>query len=110
MDDLDTTAEKLSVLHTGTTSVFDVYLQMNDTNQAESGLDLRTWLLVRLAAVAASGAPVSSYQLLVSLCEDEDISLAELSGALVAAGPVIGGPRLLTAASNLAAAVAAHGS
>jgi hypothetical protein len=108
MVDLDTTAEKLSALSTGSVSVFDVVMQMNSMNQVESGLDLRTWVLVRLGALAATGGTQPSYLALLAMCEDDDISVADLSGALVAAAPVIGSPRLATAALNLAEAVAAE--
>lgn len=106
MTDLDGTAQQLAALSSGTTSVFDVIVQMNGLNQAEANLDMRTWILVRLAAMAASDAPASSYQALVALCEGENIDLGDLAGALIAAGPVIGGPRLTAAALNLTMVVA----
>lgn len=105
MTDLDGTAQQLAALSSGTTSVFDVIVQMNGLNQLEADLDVRTWILVRCAAMAASDAPAPSYEALVALCEGEDVDLG-VAGALIAAGPVIGGPRLLTAALNLTTVVA----
>jgi hypothetical protein len=107
MDSLEQTAEKLSSLHSGFSSVGDVLMKMNDTNQAESGLDMRTYLLVRLAALAASDAPAASYALLITMTEDEDISLNDFAGVLVGIAPVVGGPRVAAAAERLFEAAAA---
>lgn len=106
MANLEEMAARLAAMSSGSGNVWDVLMQMNDLSQAESGLDLRTWILVRLAALAASGGPEASYAMLLALCEDSDVSPEDMFGALVAIGPVIGSPRLAAAAEHILAVVA----
>jgi hypothetical protein len=105
METLDSLVARLQDMRAGTTSVLDVVMQMNESNQLDSGLDLRTWVLVRLAALAASDAPPESFAALLSVAEGEDVSRADLFGTLVAAAPAVGAARTLSAALRLADAL-----
>lgn len=109
METLESLGTKLQDLRTGSTSLFDVVVQMNESSQLESGLDMRTWLLVRLAALAASDAPAESYLALVAVAEGEGVTAADAAGVLVAIAPAIGSPRALGAAMRLVDALATAG-
>jgi 4-carboxymuconolactone decarboxylase len=66
-----------------------------------SGLDHGTFLLVRLAALVATDAAPVSYRAHLG---DAGLSTAEVLGAFAAIAPVVGGARVLSAASSLARA------
>jgi hypothetical protein len=101
MKTLDEIAAELESIATNSGSVLGVISNMNEMNQAESGLDIRTWTLTRAAALAAVGASTPSYMALLALADDEGVAGEEILGALIAVAPVIGGPRLVTAIMNL---------
>ena len=67
-----------------------------------SGLDPRTFFLVRAAAMAAMGSGPTAWDVITELM-DEDVSAEDLLGVLTAISPIIGTARLLTAAENLTA-------
>lgn len=66
-----------------------------------SGLDNRTFALVRAAALAASGAPTASWDLLLQIASEAGIDSSEIYGTLVAIAPVIGTARFSAACDAL---------
>ena len=75
---------------------------LNEGILEASGLDTRTFFLVRAAAMAAMGAGPTGWGINTELM-DADVSADELLGVLTAISPIIGTARLLTAAENLLA-------
>lgn len=67
-----------------------------------SGLDPRTFFLVRAAALAAMGSGETSWSVTTELM-DADVSAEDLLGVLVAIAPIIGTARMVLAAENLMA-------
>ena len=70
-----------------------------------STLEPRELMLARIAALAAVDAPAASYLLNAGTAMDVGITLEDVQGILIAVAPIVGTPRIVAAASNLAAAL-----
>ncbi len=66
-----------------------------------SGLDPTTYTLVRIAALAATGAPPMAWDLNLEIAEEMGISAEDILGVLVAVTPVIGTARFMDAVSQI---------
>jgi len=60
---------------------------------------------VRLAALAAVDAPASSYLLNLGAAVDVGLTLEDVQGVLIAIAPIVGSPKVVTAAGTIAAAL-----
>lgn len=67
------------------------------------GLDMRTFVLVRLAAMAALGGSDTGFAAQQELAEAMDVEAREMLGTLVAIAPVIGTARFLNAVDRIIA-------
>jgi hypothetical protein len=81
--------------------------QMHVDSQQKSGLDDRTYLLVRFAALVALDAPASSYLVNLSVADAVGISADDVRGVLIALGPVVGSARAMSGAEKALQAIAA---
>jgi len=72
---------------------------------AVSGLDERSRTLVRLGALIAMNAAPPSYMSAVDRALEANLSHDEIVGTLIAALPVVGAARVVSAAPNLALAL-----
>jgi alkylhydroperoxidase/carboxymuconolactone decarboxylase family protein YurZ len=73
--------------------------------QETSGLDARTYSLVKIAALIALDAPPASYLWQVANALGSGCTPAELLGVLTAVAPQVGGPRTVAAAPELMVAL-----
>lgn len=73
--------------------------------QDRSGLDPRSFSLVKLAALIALDAPPSSYAWQVGNALDAGCTPADIVGVLKAIAPQVGGPRIVAAAPELMVAL-----
>jgi 4-carboxymuconolactone decarboxylase len=73
--------------------------------QEKTGLDARTYSLVKVAALIALDAPPSSYLWQVANALGSGCTPAELLGVLKAVAPQVGGPRTVAAAPELMVAL-----
>ena len=82
-------------------------LEMTDASVSRTSLNDRELMMVRLAAMAAVGAPPVSYLLNIAavVAAGTDLSLEDAQGTLVAVAPVIGTSRTLSAATAIAEAL-----
>ena len=87
------------------TPVLDALVQMNEGVPERSGLDAETFMLVRIAALASSGAPPESYLLNLGVAADLGLSVEQVQGVLIAIAPVVGGARVAGAANSMAQAL-----
>jgi alkylhydroperoxidase/carboxymuconolactone decarboxylase family protein YurZ len=101
MNRFDEIFGELMQIETGSGNLGDALLQMNAENLEASGLDDASYVLVRLAALVAIDAPVISYEAVLELAKDAGVTSEQIAGVLVGVAPVVGGPRVLTAASRL---------
>jgi 4-carboxymuconolactone decarboxylase len=74
-------------------------------NIDESGLDVRTYALVSLAAVVAAGDTGEGYDRHVAAALDRGVTLDEIIGVLVALLPTVGVTRVTEAAPDIFGAI-----
>ena len=80
-------------------------LAREDASAVESGLDDRTRALVQIGALVAVDAAPPSYMSVAEAALDAGVTREELVGALIVVLPVVGMPRLVSAAPNLGLAL-----
>ena len=87
--------------------LLDTVLEMTEASVSRTSLDDRELMMVRLAAMAAVGAPPASYLLNISAvaAAGTDLTLEDAQGTLIAIAPVIGTPRTVSAAAAIAEAL-----
>jgi alkylhydroperoxidase/carboxymuconolactone decarboxylase family protein YurZ len=73
--------------------------------QQRSGLDPRSFALVKIAALVAVDAPPASYLWQVGNALDAGCTPEELMGVLRAIAPQVGGPRVVAAAPEIMVAL-----
>ena len=99
------TKEILESVTQGQAPLMESLLTMHENTQARSGLDDRTYLLVRIAALVALDAPVESYVVHLAMAADVGLTAEDVRGVLIALGPVVGSARALSAADKATRAV-----
>ena len=80
-------------------------LELRAEWQARSGLDARSYALVKIAALIALDAPPASYLWQVANALDAGATPADLMGVLIAVAPQVGGPKTVAAAPELMVAL-----
>jgi len=80
--------------------LLETLVRMQADNQARSGLDDRTYVLVRLAGLAALDASPTSFLTHIAIADEVGITLEEVRGVLIALAPLIGSVRALSAAGH----------
>ena len=95
------TADRLEGLATQDEDVVATLLDMQLHNLEASGLDARTYSLVKIAALIALDAPPASYIAQVGFALAEGVDPDEIISVLVAVAPQVGMPRVVAAAPEL---------
>ncbi len=90
---------------TGKAPVLEALAEMNAVSLSRTELDARSLLLVRLAALVAVDAPVSSYYLHIGPSIDAGLTVKDAEDVLVAAAPIVGAPRAAAAAARISEAL-----
>jgi 4-carboxymuconolactone decarboxylase len=101
----ESTTELLGALALGDPDLLAAGLEVRTQFQERSGLDARSYALVKLAAIMALDAPPASYLWQVANAIDAGATPEDLVGVLIAIAPQIGGPRLVAAAPELMVAL-----
>jgi alkylhydroperoxidase/carboxymuconolactone decarboxylase family protein YurZ len=101
----DATSEALASLALGDPELLGEGLALRQELQERSGLDPRTFALVKIAALVALDAPPASYLWQVGLAIDAGATPEELIGVLRAVAPQVGLPRIVAAAPELMVAL-----
>ena len=81
--------------------VLETLTDMNAASMERTKLSPASLILVRLAALIAVDAPVTSYLAHVGPATEVGITLEQAQDVLVAVAPIVGGPRTLSAAANI---------
>jgi len=89
----------------GQTPVMDALIEINAVSLARTQLDPRSLMLVRIAALIAADAPISSYLLHVGPASEAGISVGDVENILVAVAPIVGTPRSMAAVVRIAEAL-----
>lgn len=91
----------LSSVAQGDAPVLEQLVEMNLDSLESSGLDPKTYFLVRLAALVAMDAAPASYVINLGMAADAGVTLEEAQGMLVAISPVVGSARVASAAGKV---------
>jgi 4-carboxymuconolactone decarboxylase len=97
--------DEISELAAGGGPVLEALARMNSGMFDSPDLDQRTILLMRFAALVALDAPAQSYLVTLALADQAAIAPEVIQAGLVALAPVVGGPRVISAATNVMQAV-----
>jgi 4-carboxymuconolactone decarboxylase len=97
----EVTRDALSGLSEGDVDVIEDGLQLREQWQEDSGLDARTFSLVKIASLVALDAPPASYLWQVSNALASGAKPSEILGVLRAIAPQVGGPKVVAAAPEI---------
>lgn len=87
------------------TPVLDALAAITAVSLAGSELPAREHVIARLAALVAVNAPASSYLMNAGVAVEVGITVADVQSILIAVAPVVGTPRVVSAAGNIAQAL-----
>lgn len=99
------TEEKLARLAMSDPELLLAGLEARADWQATSGLDSRSYSLVKIAALIALDAPPASYLWQVGNAVAAGCTAADILGVLIAVAPQVGGPRTVAAAPEIMVAL-----
>lgn len=99
------TRDALNNLALGDLEALGEALELREAAQERSGLDARTFGLVKIAALVALDSPPASYLWQISNTLDAGATPAEILGVLRAVAPQVGGPRVVAAAPEIMVAL-----
>jgi alkylhydroperoxidase/carboxymuconolactone decarboxylase family protein YurZ len=104
MDEMDewTAEDQIAGMARGDYGFLEAAVALRERNLEHSGLDPRAHALVKIAALVALDAPTASYAWQVAAALDEGVTPDDLLGVLVAIAPQVGGPRVVSAAGEIA--------
>ena len=105
VDVSDNAREVLNALAHGDPDLLAAGLEIRANWEAKSGLDARSYSLVKLAALIALDAPPASYLCQVANALESGATPEDLIGVLIAIAPQVGGPKLVAAAPELMVAL-----
>ncbi len=99
------THQKLSGISAGNLEILEEAVGLRELNREGSGLDARTFALVKIAALIALDAPPASYAWQIANALEEGVTPEDLVGVLRAIAPQVGGPRIIAAAPEIMVAM-----
>ena len=99
------TRDLFVALAQGDPDVLDAGLEARASFKVRSGLDSRSFALVKIAALIAVDAPPASYVWQVANALSEGATPDDILGVLVAVAPQVGGPRIVAAAPEIMVAL-----
>ncbi len=91
----------LDAIAQGDSPVFEELVQMHLDTLERSGLDERTYHLVRLAALIAMDSAPVSYLMNLSVAQEAGVTTADAQGVCTAIAPIVGSARVVSAAGNV---------
>ncbi len=104
--DVDTaTRRALEGLALGDTDVLGEALELRESARERTGLDPRSYALVKIAALVALDSPPASYLWQVPNAIDAGATPQDILGVLRAVAPQVGGPKTVSAAPEIMVAL-----
>jgi alkylhydroperoxidase/carboxymuconolactone decarboxylase family protein YurZ len=91
----------LTSIAQGDAPVLERLVAMNLDSLEASGLDEKTYFLVRLAALVAMDAAPVSYLVNLGLAQEAGVTIEEAQGTLIAIAPMVGSARVASAAGKI---------
>jgi 4-carboxymuconolactone decarboxylase len=95
------THQTLSGISAGNLEVLDEAVGLRELNREHSGLDPRTFALVKIATLIALDAPPASYAWQLGNALADGVTPEDVLGVLRAVAPQVGGPRVVAAAPEI---------
>jgi len=95
------THQTLSGISSGDMDMLEKAIGLRELNLEGSGLDSRTFALVKIAALVALDAPPASYAWQIGNALAEGVTPEEILGVLRAVAPQVGGPKVIAAAPEI---------
>jgi alkylhydroperoxidase/carboxymuconolactone decarboxylase family protein YurZ len=95
------THQTLAGISSGDGEVLETAIGLREVNREGSGLDGRTFSLVKIATLIALDAPPASYAWQVANALAEGVTPEEIVGVLRAVAPQVGGPRVIAAGPEI---------
>jgi 4-carboxymuconolactone decarboxylase len=95
------THETLAGIAAGQADMLESALELREAHLESTGLDERTFGLVKIAVLIALDAPPASYAWQVANAIDGGASAEDILGVLRAVAPQVGGPRVIAAAPEI---------
>src|SRR5437763_8071157 len=99
------THQTLSGISSGDVDIIEKAVGLREVNRELSGLDPRSFALVKIASLIALDAPPASYAWQVAAALDDGVTPEEILGVLRAVAPQVGGPRVIAAAPEIMVAL-----
>jgi len=99
------THSTLSDLSRGGIEILEAAVGLRESHLEATGLDSRTFALVKIAALIALDAPPASYAWQVANALEDGATPEDILGVLRAVGPQVGGPRVVAAAPEIMVAL-----
>jgi len=84
--------------------LLDTIVDMTAASVSRTSLSGRELMMVRIGALAAVDAPLSSYYLNMGIAIEAGLTAEDAQGVLVAVAPIIGAPKAVAAAATIAEA------
>jgi alkylhydroperoxidase/carboxymuconolactone decarboxylase family protein YurZ len=95
------THQTLTEISSGKSDFLDRALGLREADRELSGLDPRTFALVKIASLIALDAPPASWVWQLGNALADDVTPEDILGVLVAVAPQVGGPRVVAAAPEI---------
>jgi alkylhydroperoxidase/carboxymuconolactone decarboxylase family protein YurZ len=95
------TEEALKGISAGDLNLLETAVGLREAQLENTGLDPRTFALVKIAALIALDAPPASYAWQITNAIEDGASPEDILGVLRAVAPQVGGPRVVAAAPEV---------
>src|ERR1700757_4011149 len=95
------THQTLSGISSGSSDGLEAALGLREADLKFSGLDPRTFALVKIASLIALDAPPASYAWQIANALEEGVTPEDILGTLKAVAPQVGGPRTVAGAAEI---------
>ena len=99
------THQVLSGISSGKSDLLDKAIGLREVDREVSGLDPRTFALVKIASLIALDAPPASYAWQLGNALAVGVTPDDVLGVLKAVAPQVGGPRTVAAAAGIMASL-----
>lgn len=99
------THQTLSDISAGNTDILEKAVGLREVNREVSGLDPRTFALVKIAVLIALDAPRASYAWQLGNALADGVTPDDILGVLRAVAPQVGGPKVVAAAPEIMVAL-----
>jgi alkylhydroperoxidase/carboxymuconolactone decarboxylase family protein YurZ len=95
------THQSLSGLSAGDRETLERVVGLREQGREISGLDGRTYALVKIASLIALDAPPASYAWQIANALEDGATPEDIIGVLKAVAPQVGGPKIIAAAPEI---------